>query len=639
MALAGISKSIYIGLFVLLSVISAEVFAYRSETHYSPAGLLLAEIGPDAAGDGKRSAMRYRYELVNRPALVTSIEHGVLSYYNPAVSPDDWGSAFELAYAEKITYDSVGRKAFSGRVNALGQYQTLTQFSYDDRSRVQCEAVRMNKSNLSPLYSPASACDLGAKGQDGEDRITRYEYDNRDNKLKIIKAYGTPWQQDYATYTYNYYNMTSVKDANGNYTKFTYDGFNRLTFIYYPHSSPDKIGSENPQDYEKFTYDNNGNRISWRRRNTKTITYQYDALNRVQVKKLPNATTAQDVYYQYELTGVATNTTFAGLPSVGTCNRQGVCNTYNGFGELIRSDNTMLGSNRTLTYRNDKNGNRVSIYHPDGAYFSYIYDKADRPAQIQANGSAIIWSNFSPLRLDSVERNAGRNGAKTILRYDGVGRPEHLTQDFAGTNDDITNTFTYNAARQIASNRFSNSRYIYAGEDYRRGAYSVNGLNQYTSVNGTTLSYDANGNLTKDGNINYVFDNENRLISVSGGINAALTYDPLGRLFEVNVTSPSNLARRTQFLYDGDALVAEYNSSTETAPLVRYIHGVGADVPVAQYGSAVNNTTLRFLHANHQGSIIALSNNAGALTALNTYDSFGIPEITNQGRFGYTGQV
>jgi len=57
----------------------------------------------------------------------------------------------------------------------------------------------------------------------------------------------------------------------------------------------------------------------------------------------------------------------------------------------------------------------------------------------------------------------------------------------------------------------------------------------------------------------YGYDVENRLISASsasGGHNATLTYDPLGRLFQI--VSGSNT---TQFLYDGDALVAELNSS------------------------------------------------------------------------------
>jgi YD repeat-containing protein len=52
------------------------------------------------------------------------------------------------------------------------------------------------------------------------------------------------------------------------------------------------------------------------------------------------------------------------------------------------------------------------------------------------------------------------------------------------------------------------------------------------------------------------------------GASATLRYDPLGRLYEA--TGPSG----TRLLYDGDDLVAEYNSSGRL--LRRYVHGLGA---------------------------------------------------------------
>src|SRR5690606_38044504 len=37
--------------------------------------------------------------------------------------------------------------------------------------------------------------------------------------------------------------------------------------------------------------------------------------------------------------------------------------------------------------------------------------------------------------------------------------------------------------------------------------------------------------------------------------------------------------------------------------------------------------------------IIAHSDSSGNKTAINTYDAYGIPSTSNQGRFGYTGQI
>jgi RHS repeat-associated protein len=93
----------------------------------------------------------------------------------------------------------------------------------------------------------------------------------------------------------------------------------------------------------------------------------------------------------------------------------------------------------------------------------------------------------------------------------------------------------------------------------------------------------------------------------------------------------------TTFLYDGDALVAEYN--TAGALTHRYVHGpaAGADDPLIDYaGAGIAQPT--YLHADHQGSIVALSDAVGA-GSINTYDEYGIPGAANTGRFQYTGQI
>jgi RHS repeat-associated protein len=107
----------------------------------------------------------------------------------------------------------------------------------------------------------------------------------------------------------------------------------------------------------------------------------------------------------------------------------------------------------------------------------------------------------------------------------------------------------------------------------------------------------------------------------------------LGHLFQTTINGVV-----TQFLYDGDALVAEYNSSNGLTR--RYVHGDQVDEPWVEYASSsigVSNRT--YLHADHQGSIIARTDGSGNYLGKLTYDSFGIPATTNDGRFGYTGQI
>jgi RHS repeat-associated protein len=92
----------------------------------------------------------------------------------------------------------------------------------------------------------------------------------------------------------------------------------------------------------------------------------------------------------------------------------------------------------------------------------------------------------------------------------------------------------------------------------------------------------------------------------------------------------------TRFLYDGDALVAEYDGAG--AMTRRYLHWDGADVPVMAYANAAL-TSPSYLHPDHQGSIVALSGPAGTPVTINRYDEYGIPGAGNAGRFQYTGQI
>ena len=166
--------------------------------------------------------------------------------------------------------------------------------------------------------------------------------------------------------------------------------------------------------------------------------------------------------------------------------------------------------------------------------------------------------------------------------------------------------------------------------------HAVNGLNQYTQISGdgaATLSHDANGNLTSDGASSFVYDAENRLVRASGATSATLAYDPLGRLWQVSGGSGT-----TRFVYDGDRLVAEYNASG--AILHRYVHGPGVDEPWVWYeGSGVGPASRRYLHTDHQGSVVAIADAAGTVVGVNRYDPYGVPSAGNLGRYGYTGQA
>ena len=124
--------------------------------------------------------------------------------------------------------------------------------------------------------------------------------------------------------------------------------------------------------------------------------------------------------------------------------------------------------------------------------------------------------------------------------------------------------------------------------------------------------------------------------AVSGTTTVNLTYDPLGRLFQVDKGTTSTT---TRFLYDGDAMVLEYNGAATPAVKNRYVHGsnAAADDPLVWYAGA-GLTPLRYLHADHLGSIVAIAGGTGAIitNGTNAYDEYGINDPGNNAseRFG-----
>jgi RHS repeat-associated protein len=614
---------------------------------------LVATMGPAAGGALPVAVTRTTYNGDNQPTLVET---------GAATDQSDTALAGMTTFRQlATTYDASGRKMLE-TVSAGGTTLSVAQYSYDAVGRLECTAIRMNPAAFgSP---PASACALGVQGTGandfGPDRITRNIYDAAGQLIQVRGAVGTSVEAAQVTYSYTLNGQRDyVIDGNGNRARFTYDGNDRLSRWTFPSTTRPaayndatqvtalaSAGSVNAGDYEEYGYDANGNRTSLRKRdaaaggypNGGVITYQYDALNRMTAKLVPERTSGsqalsaaqtRDVYYAYELRGQQTSARFDSQSG------EGITNAWDALGRLTSTSTNMGGTTRTLSYEYDLAGNRTRINYPDTSFFTYNYDVLGRLTLVRESG--VNWLNGYSFNAQGAVSDQSYNAAwVSSYGYDGLGRLNALTHNLAGTAQDVSFTLGRNPTSQISFQTRSNDAYAWAGHYATDRNYTTNGLNQYSAITpagGSALSvtYDLNGNLISDGSSAFVYDIENRLVSASGGHAATLVYDPLGRLFEVS--SPSTGA--TRFVYDGDALVAEYNSAgTMTA---RYVHGsnAGADDPLAWDSGG----TRRYLISDNQGSVIALADASGAAPTLNTYDEYGIPGANNQGRFQYTGQA
>jgi len=590
------------------------------------------EIGPLA--NGARPAKRFTYRDSDDKPVIAEI----------GTVPNAGSFALTVETRTDLSYDS-RRNPVREAVFAVGATQTMVDRSYDDRGRIDCEARRMNPGGFGTL--PASACDLGFQSAPpndyGPDRITRNYYDAAGQLLTVQRAYrittanGFPanLQQNEAAYEYTPNGkQKAVIDANGNRAELTWDAFDRQQRWIFP--SKTTVGAANQADYEEYGYDAVGNRTSSRKRDGVTIAYQYDALNRVIVKTVPTSATGApgySVYSGYDINGLRSYARFGSATGVG------ITNTFDGFGRQTSTTTNMDGTSRTFASEYDSASNRTKLSKSDYSV-SFTYDAAQQMTAVLESGATYAYVQYrygSSGRRTRIEFGPSSSTSLADYGYDGLGRLNSLSRDLAGSNGDQSLTFSYNPASQIIGRTGSNdgnasNTALNVSRDYAR-----NGLNQYitTTSNGSqsaAFTYDLNGNLTSDGSTSFVYDAENHLVSASGAKTATLAYDPLGRLWKTSDGTPAN----TKFVYDGDRLLEEYDGNGVRMRV--YVHGAGVDEPVVWY-EMVGGPVRRFLHADHQGSIITVADDYGTALAVNGYDAWGIPNATNLGRFQYTGQA
>jgi RHS repeat-associated protein len=579
----------------------------------------------DAAGntltvtDPRGNVTETDYDAMRRPTVV--------KYHNGGV-------AAPLLAAERTNYNALGQvtsteggTAFSG--TAITAWLTRESRTYTPTGQVSTVANGLSHTTTTTY----DALDRPQTITDPVGRVTRSEYDAAGQQLREIRAFGTPLQQNYATWTYRPNGQrASVTDANNNRSAYVYDGFDRLCRLYFPSATLGANAAntggiaENAltcssagtsPDYEGYGYDANSNRTSLRLRSSNTINYTYDNLNRETLKDIPNVT-AEDVYSAYDLAGRRSYSRFASAAG------SGVTYSYDTAGRL--TSETAYG--RALSFQYDIASNRTRITWPDAFFAAYTYDAMNRVDLVQENGATTL----ADYAYDALGRRATitrADGTITTHTFDNASRLTGLAQDLPGALNDQTLGFSFTNASQISQRTASNQSYAWTTPAASK-SYSRNGLNQYTAVAGVSFTHDLRGNLTSDGARSFTYDLENRLLTVTTGPTtlASMAYDPLGRL---RTYTTSGLA--TDFLHDGDRLSAEYTSGGTL--LRRYVHGPGVDEPLVWY-EGTGTTDRRHLIADNQGSVIAES---GAGVTRYSYGPYGEPNTWAGSRFRYTGQI
>ena len=149
-----------------------------------------------------------------------------------------------------------------------------------------------------------------------------------------------------------------------------------------------------------------------------------------------------------------------------------------------------------------------------------------------------------------------------------------------------------------------------------------------------SLTYDADGNLKSrsDTGLALSYDALNRLVSAArtGQATQSYVYDDQGRRISKTVG-----ATTTNYLYDGQDLIAEYGA-TWGLPTAQYLPGPSTDHPIER----MTATSAQYYHADGLGSVVAATDNTGVTVGTQRFDAWGnvIASTGTIPHYGYTGR-
>jgi len=252
----------------------------------------------------------------------------------------------------------------------------------------------------------------------------------------------------------------------------------------------------------------------------------------------------------------------------------------------------------------DEQGNVISIRRSNGTYTSFEYDDANRL-------KALKNFNSTGELLDKYEYTYDENGNRTsvttkngIINY----QYDELDQLIQETLlDGTTISYEYDVTGNRTKKTVTNGRSTITN-------YAYNDGNELVSVNGQVYTYDANGNLTSNGNKTFIYDVENRLIEVKNSSNqtiASFTYDHEGKR-----TSMTTASGTIYFHYSGDKVVYETDENNNI--IAEYTYDAQGNP-----ATIIKNGVTYYYHVNGHGDVMALTDESGNVVAEYNYDAYG----------------
>ena len=451
-------------------------------------------------------------------------------------------------------YDEVGnlKKTTDPRGNP-------TSFGYDARNRkIWMDDPIASDRNVSghTMNWEYDAVGNKAKETRADNAFRSWSYDSVNRLAQTID-----WRMNLSepavttTYTRDVLDLTEwITDAKGAVYGFTFDTLHRKTSETYPPASG------NPNSIESFWYDAAGNLVQYQSPAGQTKHVSYDNRNRV-----------WDGWWDGGV-GPLISTRYdpaSRVSSITTNNGETVVAFgYDDANRKLWEDQTVAGyPTHRVQHDWDDDGNAMNTQVPGWFLVGYGYNQRNQVAQIQASGGTPSFTyaydaagnmtkrqevdggvndstNVPSSWYDALNRptawensNAGDVPyARSHYQFDAVGREvatwrdeqsskgEHFSYnvrsqltDAAYNADQVGNGSGQNPQRTVSYDVDPLNRQSVTDNGSVVG-YSPDGLNQYTSVGGKSLSYDLNFNLTGFDGVSFdTYDAANRLLHAQTG--------------------------------------------------------------------------------------------------------------------------
>ncbi|KAA3445852.1 peptidase C39 [Mesorhizobium sp. SARCC-RB16n] len=618
---------------------------------------------------------------------LTKFSYDASGFFNLTQAVDPTGRTTSYTYANQIDLAGVSQTTQNGFQTTIAQYGynghhrplfyidaagETTSFTYNGAGQLTSstdpkgEKTSYHYDSLANLTSVTNANNATALTYtyDSFDRVrtltdsegwtVTYDYDAADRVTKITYPDGTA---DF--YTYNKLDLASFKDRENRVWGYTYDANRRRT------KTIDPLGNQT-----LFGYDGRDQLTSLTDPKTNVTIWAYDVRGRLASKQYADSST---VAYTYENTTSRLKSVLDALGqtkqfSYAQDNRPTAISYLNAIRPTPNVSFTYDTFFPRIASMTDGNG---------PTQYSYVAPFSQGALQLQQEGSptpssSIVYSYDESGRPTS--RTVAGSGPETF-GYDAVGRMNAHTSDlgsftlsYLGETEQVTSrqlasstlstSWTYlpnSGDRRLAqinnvglsASQFSTYQYITTPENLitaiaensdSSAVYpsvstqtaSYNNLNQLTNLSGQALSYDANGNLLSDGQRNYSWDAENRLVGISypGRPDnfTAFAYDGLNR--RTRITTGGGATVATSYIWCGAFPCQAKNGDNSTA---REYFAEGEFVPGTPGQSYYYGT-------DQIGSVRRVFSSPVSAPAYN-YDPYGVPlqataPLTD---FGYAG--